>query len=84
MTGAGIGNCQDILVPPVTRRGQHANTPPTHFQPVYQLADALDGGRVVAIIQDHAEGMLVKHVHTARGLENGRIEGAQAMPDIIK
>ena len=75
---------EDILVPPVTWRRQHADPPPANFQPVHQLADALNGSRVMAIIQDDAEGVFIKHVHAAWGLEYGRVEGAQAMADIVQ
>ena len=43
-----------------------------------------DRVRVVAVVQQHLERMLVEHVHAARRLEERRVERAQALADRVE
>ena len=79
-----LGDCPDVLITPVTRRRQHANSLAADFEPAYQLADTGNGCRVVPVVQNHAERVLVEHIHPPRGLEDRGIEGLQSMPDVIQ
>ena len=43
-----------------------------------------DRGRVVAVVEDDLERVLVEDVHPARGLEERGVEGAQPVADVLE
>ena len=75
----------DVLVAAVAGRREHADPParPTSSR-CTSSAHRLDRGRVVAVVEDHLERVLVEDVHPARRLEERRVEGAQPLADVLE
>ncbi len=84
VAGAELGDLADVLVAAVAGRGEHADPPALGVQAVDQLDHRLHGGRVVAVVEDHLERVLVEDVHAPRRLEEGGVEGAQAVADVVE
>ncbi len=82
--GHRIGNLAQILVAAVTGSGQHHDAPPDHIQALRQIGHHADRMGIVAVVEQHLERMLVEHVHATRRLEEGGVEGAQALADGIQ
>ncbi len=74
----------DVLVAPVSRRRDHADATAGYIQPLHQLAHRLDRGRIVAVVEDDLERMLVVDVHPPGGLEERGIERPEPVADVLQ
>src|SRR5260221_30744 len=72
--GGDPGDLGEVLVAAVAGRGQHAEAPAADVEALHQPAHRLDRRRVVAVVEDDLEGMLVEYVHPAGCLEEAGIE----------
>ena len=57
---------------------------PGDVEPAREVGEHADRVRVVAVVEEHLERMLVVDVHAARRLEERRVEGAQALADRVE
>ena len=78
------GNRDQVLVAPVTGTREHDDALPGHVETLREVCHDRHGVRVVPVIEEHLEGMLVEHVHATRRLEERGVEGAQALPDRVE
>jgi hypothetical protein len=67
---------QDILVTAVAWNRHRNDLRALGSQPVHQAAHRLHGRRVVGIVQNHPERMLIVNVQAAGGPEEGVVKGA--------
>ena len=82
--GGHVTDGHDVLVAPIARRREHADTATLHVEPIRKLAELLDGIGVVSVVEQHAELMLIIDIQATRRLEEARVEGPQAMPDVLE
>ena len=74
----------DVVVAPVARTGNDDDAPAGDVEAFGELRHGLDRVRVVAVVQDDLERMLIEDVGAARRLEEGRVEGAEALTDRLE
>ena len=84
------GDCEQVLVAPVAGSAgdDDAACPGTGGlvggERVHELAHRADGGGVVAVVEDDLEAELVVDVAAAGRLEEGCVEGAEALADVLE
>jgi len=74
----------DVLVATVTGSGQHADPPSTDLQQTHDLADPLQSGRVVGVIEQHLERVLVVEIESTWCLEERRVECPEPVADVLQ
>ena len=78
------GDGDEVLVPPVARPCQHDDAPAGDIEALRETGQHPDGMRIVSIIEQHLERMLVEYVHASGCLVERRVEGTQALTDGVE
>ena len=73
-----------VLVAPITGAGEHHDAAAGDIQALRKIGHRRHRVRVVAVVEQHLERMLVEHIHAPGRLEERRVEGAQTLADRIE
>ena len=73
-----------VFIAAVTRCGEHYNATSFNFEAIYKVAHRTNGGRVVCIIENDLERMLIIDIHATRNLEECRVESSQSVTNIFE
>ena len=83
-SGGGQRDLHEVFVPPIAGASEHCESAARDIEARCQLTHRVHRVRVVAVVEDDLERMLVVDVGASRGLEERRVEGAQPLADGLK
>ncbi len=84
MAGGNLRHIADILISAIARRRKNGDAPALYVETIHQIAHGAHGSRIMRVVEDDLERMFVVDVHATRRLEEGRVEGAQAVADVLE
>ena len=80
----GFGDRDEILVAAVARACEHDDAPAHDVEAQREIRQHADGMRIVSVVEQHLERVLVENVHAPGRLEERRVERPQPLADRIQ